>query len=354
MTTRVWIATLSSLFLWACASDARETGAPMNAPAGSAGSASTAQATSTPMASPVISADETWTDGKMIPANVDIDIASGAKVQIAPGAMISVAPGASITVHGSLAAASKDDHVKLSGSNWKGIVVAGGGSLALQGVDIEGAKVAIQVNAGNVAAAYDYGTITGGSFKVDANATLTTDHAAFKQGGFSFVSGTLNASFLDYSGAGIALGDANAEVFVADSKISGVGGDFFTANGGKLLHVEYTTIDNTHCPFHFNAISKFEIDHVTTGGMATASTSAYGLMLYNADAGPHTISYSNFYDPSWEQTRPTAVINVTNTFIRNVSAKAGQVTFMPADSNGNNAHTTPNTDALPRGMPGPG
>jgi hypothetical protein len=300
----------------------------------------------------MISKDETWSDGKMIAGNVDI--AAGAKVEIAPGATLTVASGAVITVHGSLSASAKDKHAKLSGKGWMGIVVATGGSLALSGVDIDGAKETIHVNSDNKLAEYNYGTVSDGLFRIDAGGTLTVDHAAVVNGGYTFVAGTLKATFVDWNAAAIALSDASANVFVADSQIKGIGGDFFTASGGQLLHVEYTTIDNTHCPFHFNTLSKFEIDHVTTGGMSGTSTSAFGLMIYNGDAGPHSISYSNFNDPKWDQTRPTAMINVMNTYIPGAMKKAGQVTFMPADASGNNAQTEPNADAHPRGTPGPG
>lgn len=303
-------------------------------------------------ASGEISKDEVWTDGKMLSG--DVTIAMGTKVQIAPGAKLSAASGTTITVHGALEAAANDDHAKLSGKGWMGIVVAEGGSLALSGVDIEGAKESIHVNKGNKLAEFTYGTASDGLFRVDAGGTLTLDHAAVVNGGYTFVAGTLKATFVDWNAAAVALSDPGANVFVADSKITGIGGDFFTASGGQLLHVEYTTIDNTHCPFHFNTISKFEIDHVTTGGMTSPSTSAFGWMVYNSDAGPHSISFSNLNDPKWDQTRPTATINVMNTYIPGAVKKAGQVTFAPADASGNNAQSTPNEDAHPRGTPGPG
>lgn len=336
----------------ACGSETAET--PAMGAKGDAPGAAGAPAATTPSAAAggSISKDETWSDGKMLTGNVDI--AAGAKVQIAPGAKLSVASGTTVTVHGSLEAAAKDNHAKLSGMGWMGIVVAEGGSLALSGLDIDGAKETIHVNKGATLADYSYGTASDGLFRIDAGGTLTLDHAAVVNGGYTLVAGTLKATFVDWNAAAVALSDASANVFVADSKITGSGGDFFTASGGELLHVEYTTIDKTHCPFHFNAISKFEIDHVTTGGMTGASTDAFGLMIYNSEAGPHSISFSNFNDPKWDQTRPTATINVMNTYIPGALKKAGQVTFSPADASGNNAQMQPNEDAHPRGTPGPG
>lgn len=343
------------VLIGACAADKMDT-TPMQATAAAAGSGASGTTPSAAMpaapSSTKITKDETWSDGKMLAGSVDIP--AGAKVTIAPGAKLTLAPGTTITVQGALEAAAKDNHAKLSGTNWMGLVVADGGSLSLSGLDIDGAKETIHVNRGNKLAEYTYGTVDGGLFRVDAGGTLTVDHAAVVHGGYSFVSGTLKATFVDWNAAALALGDPSANVFVADSKITGVGGDFFTASGGQLLHVEYTTIDHTHCPFHFNTISKFEIDHVTTGGMTGASSNAFGLMIYNSDTGPHSITFSNFNDPKWDQSRPDVQIDVMNTYISGALSKAGKVAFSPADASGNNAQTTPNADAQPRGTPGPG
>lgn len=346
---RVFVS-VSLLALWACASDAPAATGPVAAAAGSA-SPAPASASAPAAVSGTVSSDATWANGTSIASSVEI--APGVKVQIAPGASISVAPAATITVHGTLASDAKASRAKLSGSAWTGLVVDNGGSMTLSGVDLEGAMNPIDVKGGNQSANYEQATISGGVLRVDSGGSLQLDHVAVKQGGYSFVSGTFKATFLDYDGVGIATGDPGASIFVADSKLTGKGADFFTMGGAQLLHVEYTTIDSTHCPFHFNTVSKFEIDHVTTGGMGATSTDAFGLMIYNADVGPHSISYSNFNDPAWDQNRPTPEINVTHTYIHTVNTKAGKVTFMPADGSGNNAQTDMNTDAHPRGTPGP-
>jgi hypothetical protein len=289
---------------------------------------------------------ETWADGKMITANVDI--VAGATVTIAPGAKITVSAGVSITVHGTLTAAAKANHAALAGTGWTGIVVATGGTMSLVGVDLTNSTAGIQVNGNDVAAEYDYGTMTGGMFTVDVGGTFKTDHAALKGGGSSSVNGSFTATFLDMAATDMGMSDPSATVFVADSKVTGVGGDFFVPGAGKLLHIEYSTIDGTHCPVHFSGISKFELDHVTTGGTAAVSNSGFGLMIYNSDTGPHSIKSSNFNDPSWDQTMRTPVITVDHSFIKVTTAKLGQVTITNAQSS-----VAGNPDAHPRGTPGP-
>jgi hypothetical protein len=286
---------------------------------------------------------ETWNDGKQITANVDI--VAGATVTIAPGAHITVTPGVAITVHGTLTASSKATHAKLtSTAAWGGIIVASGGSMTLTGVDLDNAGVT--ANGNDLAAQYDYGTITSGLFTVDVGGKLSTDHAAVVTGGATSVNGAFTATFLDYSGSEISMGDPSATVSVIDSKITGSGGDFFTPGSGKLLHISYSTIDKTHCPIHMSGIAKFELDHITTGGTGATSTSGFGLMVYNGDVGPHTVSYSNFNDPNWDQTVRTAVINIDHSYFKVAPATVGQVTTTAKQ-------TTMITDAHPRGTPGP-
>jgi hypothetical protein len=259
-------------------------------------------------------------------------------VSIAPGATINVSNGATITVHGTLTASDKASHAKLTGT-WGGIVVAQGGTLSLTGVDLNGAG--IHVNAGDKAAAYDYGTMTGGTFTVDKDGTFTTDHAAVVQGGASTVGGTFTATFMDYSGQSITLNDAAATVSVADSKITGAGTgtDFFTSEAGLLFHAEYSVVTNTHCPYHFDNLAKYTIDHVAS------RSNGYGPMLYNPDPGPNTISYSSFEDANFSQTDRTTTINIDHTYIKS-KATVGIVNITTAAS-------APVTAAAPRGLPGP-
>jgi len=115
--------------------------------------------------------------------------------------------------------------------------------------------------------------------------------------GQSVVKGALTASFLDYdkgSSEGMVTQDPTASIFMEDSTLHGSGGgDYIVSDSGKLIHVAYTNISGSHCAFHFNAVDKFEIDHVT------ANTNQWGAMLYGSGAGPSTISYSNFSDVAW-------------------------------------------------------
>jgi hypothetical protein len=243
-------------------------------------------------------------------------------------------------VHGTLQSAAKAKHAKLTGTGWAGIVVASGGTLSLVGVDLAGAG--IEAKGGNTAASYDYGTITGGSFTVGVGGKLKTDHAAVVQGGSSAISGSLTATFLDYSGPNLSLADASATVSIADSKFTGggTGSDFLTSQAGALLHVEYSTITNSHCPFHFDGLTKYTFDHVATRG------NGFGQMLYNTDTGPNTISYSSFEDPSFDQTGRTTVLAIDHSYIK-AKTTVGAVTISTPASG-------PVTAAAPRGTPGPG
>ena len=234
--------------------------------------------------------DESWADGKKLEASVTI--AAGAKVEIAPGAQITALPGVVITVLGTLKASSASKHAKISGAGWAGIVVGSGGTMALDGVDMEGAGAGITTKGGNAEAKYDNGTLKATiPFSLEAGSKLSTTHA-FASGGSSAVNGALTASYLDYdkgSGAGLTMSDANASMSIEDSTLHGMGGgDYIISSQAKLLHLAYTVVSDSHCPFHFSGLTKFEMDHVT------AKTSGYGSMLYLPDPGPHSITNSNF------------------------------------------------------------
>jgi hypothetical protein len=279
---------------------------------------------------------ENWEDGKTLDANVDI--VAGATVTISPGATITAKSGVSITVHGTLQATAKTNHARITGSGWSGIVVASGGTLALAGVDLNGAGV--QAKSGNASAVYDEGTITGASFIVDSGGKLTTNHSSVVQGNESSILGTFSATYLDYTGIGITLNDPAASATIADSKFtSNGGGDFFTVDAGRLLHVEYSIVSGSHCPFHFNALAKYEMDHVATRG------NTYGQMFYNADPGPNTITYSSFEDPNFAQTDRNSILTIDHSYIKS-KATVGQVSIT-------NAASSPVTAAGPRSAPGP-
>lgn len=301
----------------------------------SGGSGGTPTTPTTPTTPSTPTQSDTWNDGKVLTSSVDI--VAGAVITIAPGAKITANAGVTITVHGAIEAAAKDKHAKISGTGWGGIVVATGGALTLSGVDLDGGG--IQANTGNKAATYDYGTITTGAFVVDKGAKLDTHHAAFVQGGSTTVSGAFTASYLDYAGSDITLLDPAATVSVADSKLTASGGDFFVSSSGALLHVEYSVITGSHCPFHFNALGKYTLDHVATRG------NGYGQMFYNPESTPNTISYSSFEDPSFDQTGRSNEIDIDHSYIKAKSTVGIVKITTPASS--------PVAAAAPRGTPGP-
>ena len=47
--------------------------------------------------------------------------------------------------------------------------------------------------------------------------------------------------------------------------MSSGGGDYITSYASSLVHVAYSTITDAHCAFHFDDVARFEIDHVTAG-----------------------------------------------------------------------------------------
>ncbi|MEO6417900.1 MAG: hypothetical protein ABIP39_00735 [Polyangiaceae bacterium] len=244
--------------------------------------------------------DETWADGKHLDASVSI--AAGATVIIAPDATITAASGISITVKGTLKAASAQGHAKITGDGWDGIIVASGGTLALDGVDLTNALTALNTQASDAAASYDNGTISGSKtpFLVDAGSTLTTAHASVTgTKGETHISGAFTASHLDYDSNGreglVTLADT-AALTVDDSILHGSGpiGDMVVARAGAAsIHVGFTEIKNVHCAFHFDAISTFDVDHVN------AHDNVYAFMMYGSgNAGSRTVKSSNLTNDS--------------------------------------------------------
>jgi hypothetical protein len=238
---------------------------------------------------------ETWADGKQISS--DVTIASGVAVTIAPGATITIAANATITIAGTLTANSvTPPHAKLTGSGWGGVVVASGGTLSLNGVDILGAQ-GLTVKSGAGMSEYDNGIIDSARtpFSVEAGGALTTKGAKVTGAlGGSQVVGSFTASHLDYDSngnAGITTLDPGAALSIEDSTLHGSGpsGDFLVSSGGAAtFHVAYTDISNVHCGFHFDAISTFDISYTNVHG------NQWGFMLYGSGtAGTRSVSNSN-------------------------------------------------------------
>ena len=235
---------------------------------------------------------ETWADGKHLAASVTVK--AGSTVDIAPGASVTAAAGVSITVKGTLNVKASTSHAKLGGANWKGIVVASGGTLNVDGLDITNAEIGMWTQTGNLDAVMLNSSITNAAtpFKMEAGSKLTvTKTTVAKSTGLSIIAGTFTASYLDYdkgSSEGLELNDPLGTMTISDSTLKGLGGgDYVVSRAGKLVKVEYTTITGSHCGLHFNAVDKFIIDHVSD------DQNSYGAMLYGSGAGPNQILSSN-------------------------------------------------------------
>jgi hypothetical protein len=281
------IASLAALTLAACSSGGSVTPGTVGAP-GPVKSVGNDPA-------PSIQSDTTWNDGLVI--SVPTVIEAGATVTIANGATIKMVDGVTITVKGTLKSGASAK-AKLTGGSWVGIVVATGGTLALDGVDIENATAAIDVAAKPAGASYDNATISNSlaPFVVEGDGALTTTHATVTASrGTSHIVGSLKASFLDYDANGFdgltAENDA-AELSVEDSTLHGGGGmsDMIVSyTGAANIHVAYTNITKVHCAFHLERVTGLDVSYVT------ATADSYGFMMYGSlPNGTRTIKSSNF------------------------------------------------------------
>ncbi len=239
---------------------------------------------------------DTWADGKHITSNLTIPF--GSSVTVAPGAKVSFAPGITVTVQGTLKGGGRAAHAKLGGTPWGGIVVVTGGTLDLDGTDIATAETALMVQGGS--ASFQYGTIdASGPFQVDKPGTLTVAHATVKAPTkAAAVIGKLTATFLDYDAGiyeGIVAQDDGASVSIEDSKLHGTGNennDLVAAKGAATVHVAYTDFNAAHCGFHFDAVTSFDIAHVSI------HDGSFGFMLYGSSTanGARTITASNIFN----------------------------------------------------------
>jgi hypothetical protein len=290
---------------------------------------------------------ETWRDGKTLDTNVVIP--PGATVTIAPGATITASSGVSIIVEGTLTASASAMHATITGAPWAGILVAGSGTLALDGVDLTGAVEAVHVQGGNAGATYDHGTITGATnpFDVDESGKLSTSHATvIKPHGKTRVAGAFTASYLAYDTNdqfGLYAQSPTAAITVDDSTFtnSGPNGstgghDVINAFGAASIHVAYTEIGGTHCGFHFEKVDAFQIDHVTVHDTTNAAD-----LWGSSSVGTRTITNSNFEKATADfvEDGVNGPINVTGCYFANpnnlVDAKVqitGTVTARIADA----------------------
>lgn len=292
-----------------------------------------------------------------------VEIPYGTTVTVAPGARLTAGKGATLTVRGRLVVQSKGTHARISavtaGETWGGIVVASGGALDVNGLDLDDAETALSVGFGAARTLYAGGTISRAlhPFEVARGATLEVrDATVLEAKDSSGVSGTFEASRLDYQKSGAAGGlimkDAGAIFDVADSTFRGTedaGGDYIISYGAQLVRVAYSTITGAHCAFHFNDVARFVIDHVTSGDdvpTGPGNQVAWGAMLYGSGAGPNVIEDSNFLgaDLNLEQLGTNGPLTITNTFTTGKNEPADATwTWEAAD-----VAAAPIADAKPR------
>jgi hypothetical protein len=304
-----------------------------------------------------------WTTGKLLATATDVP--AGTTVTIAPGAVLTARPKVLVTVHGTLKVASAAGaHARIgpavAETPWEGILVAAGGTLDVEGLDLDGATTGLDVRAGSLAARYDKGTISAAviPFVIDTGARLDTSHAAVVGAlSTSGVNGELHASYLDYakiaSTGGFVVGDPQAVFDVSDSTLHGEpglsGGDYVTAISAKLVRVTYTTITDAHCGFHFDGLDHFEIDHVTVGAAsptAAGQKNAWGAMLYGSGPGASVITDSNFMNRDYDLDQMS--INGPLTITRLYTTAADSRDGAPWVLAGGERASAPNADAHPR------
>jgi hypothetical protein len=285
---------------------------------------------------------EIWKNGKQIPANITIQ--AGATVEIDPGATVTASTGVAITVKGTLSVTASANHAKLVGQNWKGIVIASGGTLNVDGLDISDAEVGAWTQTGNAGAILLNSSITNAAtpFKMEPGSKLTfTKSKVVKATGQSQIAGTFVASYMDYdkgSAEGLELNDAAGSMSISDSTLHGIGGgDYVVSRTGALVKVEYTTITGSHCGLHFNAVDKFIIDHVSD------DQNSYGAMLYGSGAGPHQVISSNVRstDKDLDMSGTNGALTIDKSF-------TGGKNTLQANARITNAVTAPVPNAKPR------
>jgi hypothetical protein len=235
--------------------------------------------------------NEQWADGKTIAAN--LTIAAGATVEINPGAVVTLGSNVAITIKGTLKVSSAAQHAKLtSTASWVGIVVAQGGSLVVDGLDIEKAANAIWTQTGNAAATVQNGIIDAQTpFKMEVGSKLSIVKTKVKASAGSAMAGTFTASYMEYdktTASGLTLNDPAGSMTFTDSILKGAGGgDYVISSAGKLVKLEYTVVSGSHCGLHFSGVDQYSLDHVSL------DQNSYGAMLYGSGAGPNSITASN-------------------------------------------------------------
>jgi hypothetical protein len=266
-----------------------------------------------------------------------VTISAGATVTIAPGATINIGAGTAITVAGTLKVDSAATHAKLTGTGWAGVVVASGGTLSANGLDISGVTgpndKAIWTQAGNTDATLTNGTITASTpFNMEPGSKLEVTQVNVTATQGSTIAGTFVASHLTYdkgTAAGLNLRDAAGTMTISDSVLKGTGGgDYVTSGPGKLVKVEYSIIYGSHCALHFQPVDQFTIDHVSFNQADQATdNNTYGAMLYGSTVGG-TITASNL-DGIFDVQNTNGTISIDKSF----SATTATFTGTPKATN---------------------
>jgi hypothetical protein len=293
-----------------------------------------------------LTGDETWDSSKTFTGSVTIP--AGKTVTIAAGASISVPAGFAVTVNGTIKSATPGaTHAKITGTGWAGIVVAQGGTMTLDSVDLTGAKKALWTQKGNTDATYANGVLSADvPFTMEAGSKLSISKSTVTAAnGQSSLMGTFNASYMTYdkgTNEGFTFNDAAGTLTIIDSTLKGNGGgDYVVVDAAATMSVTYTTISGSHCPFHFGASgpTKYTVDHVSD------DSNGYGWMLYGSGAGPSTISNSNFRDQSYniEMTGTNGAVTLTNNYF----GTAANANKLQAAATTKSTATAPITDAKP-------
>jgi hypothetical protein len=268
---------------------------------------------------------DTWADGKKIDANVTIS--AGSTITVAPGAVVTIAANVAITVRGTLKAAANAQHGKLTGTGWAGILVAQGGTLDLNSLDIQGAQSAIWTQTGNTGATITNSVINGDTpFKMETGSKLAIVSSKITATASSAIAGTFTASHMDYdkgTAPGLVLNDAAGTMTISDSNLTGKGGpDFVVSDAGKLVKVEYSTISGSHCALHFGSVDQYTIDHVSFDNIDATATNSYAAMLYGSGAGPNTITASNI-DGILDLSGTNGPLTITKSFVSPTASLQG-------------------------------
>jgi hypothetical protein len=253
-----------------------------------------------------IKENDTWKDGFKLTGLIAIH--ETATVDIDPGATITCTDAVQIQVGGTLRIKGGDKHARITCPHWRGILVAGNGTVDFTGIDLEGADVGVEAGEASKSVTLTNASITNSPrpFLVRANATMTLDHVTATtpttlgpdQISVSEVYGTLVAKYLDYSAntnEGVMV-QSGGSADISDSSFQAKDGfDMVSSYGGASLKVSYTTMSGAHCGVHM-AVSHdakqtppgpVTIDHITS-----QDGNRYGITIYAATTA--TITNSNF------------------------------------------------------------